>query len=158
MQVRVCGGLDCPSNEIIDSIPSPPPPSQTSDQKPPPPPEVVPPTRNLQCFCLDAFVLAHVEVQNIFGKPTLIGKVDGVDIAEIKPDGLSANIDCYLRTTFAVLLKEKLAFPVSKMLFDISLLGLAHIAATLTPNPPIPNNPAIEDNQLKVFISLEITP
>lgn len=158
MQVHVCGGLDCPSNEVIDSIPPTPPPSQTSDQKQPPPPEVVPPTRKLQCFCLDAFVVAHVEVQNIFGKPTLVGKVDGVDIAEIKPDGLSANIDCYLRTMFAVLLKEKLAFPVSKMLFDISLLSLAHITATLTPNPPIPNNPAIEDNQLKVFISLEITP
>lgn len=156
MQVRVCGGLDCPSNDAIDSIPLTPPPSQRGDQVPPPPPEVVPPTRKLQCFCLDAFVVAHVAVQNIFGKPTLVGKVDGVDIAGIKPDGLSANIDCYLRTTFAVLLKEKLTFPVSKMLFDISLLSLASITATLTPNPPIPNNPAIEDNQLKVFMSLQI--
>ena len=158
LKVRVCGGLDCPSSELIDSIPISLPPTASSDQKQPPPEQVVPPTRKLQCFCLDAFVVAHVAVQNVFGKPTLVGRIDGVHVTGIKPEGLSANIDCYLRTTFAVLLKEKLAFPVSKMLFDISLLNLANITATLTPNPPIPNNPAIEDDQLKVFMNLLIQP
>lgn len=156
MQIRMCGGLDCPAAEFIDSLPPTPPQTPGVEQRTPPP-EVVPPTRKLQCFCLDAFVVAHIEVQSIFGKPTLVVKVDGVNIPGIKPDGLSASIDCYLRTTLAVLLKEKLMFPVSTMLFDISLLNLADVTATLAPNPPITNNPAVEDDQLKVFIDVTIT-
>jgi hypothetical protein len=63
-----------------------------------------------------------------------------------------------LKTTFELMLKEKLVFPISTMLFDIPLLNIATISAQLTPNPPIPNNPAIEDDQLKVFITLTVAP
>jgi hypothetical protein len=56
------------------------------------------------------------------------------------------------------MLKEKLIFPISTMLFDLPILTLATITANLTSNPSIPNNPAIEDDQLKVFISITVAP
>ncbi len=157
-KLRICGGMDCPPEDILKSISPAPPPRQTGERQQPPPPPFVPPTRKLLCFCVDAYLVAHVHVENIFGKLMLVGSVDGVEVVGILPDGLRANIDCYARTTFEVLLREKLMLPVSKLLFDISLLNVANVSGTLTPNPPIPNNPAIEDDQLKVFIDLTITP
>jgi hypothetical protein len=155
LQVRICGGLDCPSNEIIDIVPVIPP-GQEGDQRVPPQ-EIVLPTRRLQCFCIDAYAVGHIQAETLFGKPTLIGHVDSVHVDGIAPPGLSANIDCYIRTTFELLLREKLTFPAATMLFNISLLNAANVTATLTPNPPIPNNPAIETDQLKLFVNLQIS-
>jgi len=149
MHVRVCGGMDCPADWVKGFQPTSGGP-KTHEQKPP---KVVPPTRKLLCFCLDAFVVAHVIVQNIGGQPSLVGIVDAIDVAGIQPKGLSDNINCYLKTTFELLLKEKLTFPISTMLFHIPLLNLASISAQLTSSPQVPNNPAIEDDQLKVFVT-----
>jgi len=156
MKVRVCGGLDCPSMDFIDHIkPTPPQPrTQTEGKQPPPPPPIVPPPRRLLCFCLDAYVVAHVDLESVFGKPTLVGKVDGVDIVDIKPDNLEDSINCYLRTTFELLLKEKLAIPLEKLTLSFPLFGLGTITLMPTGNPPIPHNPAIEEDQLKAFITI----
>jgi len=40
-----------------------------------------------------------------------------------------------------------LSFP----LFDIATVTLAP-----SPNPPVPNNPAIEEDQLKIFIKMTV--
>ena len=155
-KVRVCGGIDCPAMEFIDNIPPTPPQDQPGiwapDPKQPQPP-IVPRTRRLLCFCLDAYALAHVDLETVFGKPTLVGKVDGVDIVDIKPDDLEDALDCYLRTTLELLLKEKLAFTIDKLALSFPIFGGAFSIAP-TPNPPIPNNPAIEDDQIKEFISI----
>lgn len=156
MHVKVCGGMDCPSDFLKGFQPSPDGSgAKTNEQKPQ---EVVPPTRKLICFCLDAYVVAHVVAQNIGGIPSLVGIVDAVDVAGIEPRGLSENINCYLKTTFELLLREKLTFPISTVLFDIPLLHLASISAKLTSSPLVPNNPAIEDDQLKVFVTLTVGP
>jgi len=151
LKVRLCGGLDCPSMEFIDHIP-PIPPDQTGVVALPKL-TIVPPTRHLLCFCLDAYVVAHVDLETVFGKPTLVGKVDGVDIVDIKPDNLRESINCYLRTTFELLLKEKLALTIDKLALSFPIFGGSFSVAP-TPNPPIPNNPAIEDNQIKEFVSI----
>ena len=156
MHVKICGGMDCPSEFLKGFLPTPTSYGDVTNVRPPK--EVVPPTRKLLCFCLDAYLVAHVAVQLVGGKPSLVGIVDSVDVVGIEPKGLSDNINCYLKTAFELLLKEKLIFPISTMLFDLPLLSLATITAQLTPNPPIPNNPAIEDDQLKVFITLTVAP
>ncbi|MHB1935459.1 MAG: hypothetical protein ACYCOR_02605 [Acidobacteriaceae bacterium] len=156
LHAQICVGMDCPSEFLKGFMPTPTSFGEAANAQRAK--EVVPPTRRLLCFCLDAFLVAHVAVQLVGGKPSLVGIVDNVDVAGIKPKGLSDNINCYLKTTFELLLKEKLIFPISTMLFDIPLLNLATITAQLTPNPPIPNNPAIEDDQLKVFITLTVAP
>jgi hypothetical protein len=154
-KVRMCGGLDCPSIQIIDSIPPTPPQGQPSEVTvvPKAPATIVPPTRKLLCFCLDAYVVAHVDLEIIFGKPTLVGKVDGVDVVGIEPENLDDAINCYLRTTFELILKEKLAIPIEKLALSFPLFG-GSVSVAPTPNPPIPNNPAIEDDQIKEFVSI----
>src|SRR5580658_7480604 len=98
MHVKICGGMDCPAEFLQGFLPTPSQPvTKDNDQ---PPQEVVPPTRKLLCFCLNAYLVAHVEVQNVGGNPSLVGIVDGVDVAGIEPKGLSDNINCYLKTTF----------------------------------------------------------
>ena len=157
MEVVICGGLDCPSEKFLGSIiPTPPQghPSEQGERGQPPPPPIVPPTRKLLCFCLDAFVVGHIELENVLGKPTLVGKVDGVDIVDIKPDALEDNINCYLRTTFELILKEKLAIPMEKLALSFPLFGLGTVTLSATANPPIAHNPAIEEDQLKVFITM----
>jgi hypothetical protein len=164
---RVCGGLDCPSRDFTDRIdPWPrtqqPKPSNRENSQPsdgPAPPPIVPPTRELICFCLDAYLIGHFTVEEMFGQWTLVGHVDDMDIVDIKPDALEGAINCYLRTTAELLLREKLTFPVVKsFFFNFDFLKLPKITVELAPNPPIPNNPAIEDDQLKVFIDIKVGP
>jgi len=170
IHVKVCGGLDCPSISFIDGI-EPWPPSQQppvgigiSDTGKPPGQQptvtpIVPPTRKLICFCVDAYLIGHVEIQTLFGNLTLVGHVDSVDIVDIKPDALEDAINCYLRTTIEMLLREKLTFPViHTFVFDFDFLKLPKITVELAPNPPVANNPAIEDDQLKVFIDIKVGP
>jgi len=173
IKMRICAGLDCPPAELLDNI-EPWPPSQQpvqpgpkggDGQRQPTGPDakgsqpIVPPTRKLVCFCLDAFAIGHVEITELFGEPTLVGHVDQVDVVGIEPEGLHEAIDCYLRTTAELLLREKLTFPVVKtFLFHLSFLTLPAITVTLAPNPPVPDNPAVADNQCEVFIDIEVGP
>jgi len=136
LRMRICVGLDCPAIDLIDGIQP-----WASSQHPVQPgpksgqvgpssigaagkgsPPIVPPTRKLMCFCLDAFAIGHVEVTELSGEPTLVGHVDTVDVVGVEPEGLHQAIDCYLRTTAELLLKEKLTFPVVKTFFVRSQL------------------------------------
>lgn len=154
MMVKVCAGIDCPFQEFIDQIPPGSPFGNVAGTEvPKQPPKVVPPTRKLICFCLSAFVVAHVELVNVAGKSYLMGKVDGVDIVDIKPEELEDALNCYLRTTFEVLLREKLVIPLEKLTLSFPLFGMP-ISLQPTPNPPMPNNPAVEEDQLKAFVTI----
>ncbi len=165
---RVCAGLDCLPNAFIDEI-SPWPPSQQPNpgpndpagREPGPtaPPPIVPPSRRLLCVCLDAFLVGHVTIENLFGRPTLVGHADAVDIVDIKPDVLEDALTCYLRATVELLLREKLTFPVvGSFVPNFDFLKLPKITVGLTPNPPIPNNPAIEKDAIAVFLDITVGP
>lgn len=105
------------------------------------------------------YLIGHFTIETLFGQLRLVGHVDAVDIVDIKPDELEAAINCYLRTTIELLLREKLTFPiVHTFLFDFEFLKLPTITVGPAPNPPIPNNPAVEDDQLKVFIDITVGP
>jgi hypothetical protein len=110
----------------------------------------------LECFCLDVFVVGHFERAFILGKESLLGKVDGIDIVDIKPDALEDNIVCYIKTAVTLTLRQKLAIPLATFFFSFPLFGMGTVTLSPTPNPPVPNNPAIEDDQLKVFINVTV--
>jgi hypothetical protein len=154
MMVKICAGIDCPIQDLIDKIPPGSPfGNAAGTERPKQPPEFVPPSRKLICFCLTAFVIAHVELVTVAGKAYLMGKVDGVDIVDIKPDEMEDGVNCYLRTTMEVLLREKLAIPLEKLALSFPLFGMP-IALTPSPNPPVANNPAVEEDQLKAFVTI----
>lgn len=146
LHTQVCGGLGCPK-EGFDNIP---------------PPEghergVVLPTNKLECFCLDLFIVGHVEVTGVGNRRFLLGKLDGLEIVDVKPDGLESSLECYLNALIQLVILPQTKLEISKFLFQI--LDLATITFVPTPiSPVVPHNPAIEDNQLKVFVNFEVSP
>lgn len=149
---QVCAGLVCPDDREIGQVPVGPPQDTFGTNVPPPKQPIVLRGRPL-CFCLDVFVAGHFEhTPGDF----LLGKVDGVDIVDIKPDPLEANLNCYIRTALTVVLREKLAISYKALGLSFPLFGLGTITLSPTPNPPVPNNPAIEEDQLKVFITMTV--
>ncbi len=155
---RVCGGLGCLSKDIVEGIPPPQPlpPPEKEEPTPKPPPEV-PSPRELVCFCLDLVVVGHVEVTGSTGNQKLLGKVDGLEIVDIKPEGLENSLECYLNLLLQLVILPRTSIALEKMVFDI--LNLATITLSLTPtSSTVPFNPAIEEDQLKVFIDVGVTP
>jgi hypothetical protein len=152
LHLRVCGAIACPDQKQIDGLPFPPPKRQGHDRKPDP----VILRGRLECFCLDVFTVGHVERVNVNGKESLIGKVDGVEIVDIRPEGLESNIECYLKTTLNVVLHQKLTIAIETLTLSFPLLDIATVTIFPTPNPPVPNNPAVEEDQVKVFLSMTV--
>lgn len=150
---RLCAGLDCPA-ELLGEIPPGSPAGQATFAEPKQ--TLIPPTRKLLCFCLDAFVIGHVALESYNSQNWLVATVDQVDVVGIQPEGLHASIDCYLRTTANVVLKERLAIPLNELFLSIPLANLATINISPSPNPPIPNNPAVQDNQLEAFADVQV--
>jgi hypothetical protein len=152
LQARVCAGLDCEENEI-GQIPPPSPVQWT------PPQTVIPNGGTLDCFCLDGYVIGHLSIINPYGQLLLMAEVDDADVAEVAPPALKQAINCYLRDTIELVLREKLNFPVTHtFFFDFDFLKLPKITVVPTPNPPVANNPAVEDDQLKMFINFTVGP
>jgi hypothetical protein len=151
----VCGGLTCASDRELEHIPiggAPavdPSPSLVGHPEAPKYPPIVVRGRPL-CFCLDVFVVGRFEL--VSGR--LVGKVEGIEIVDIEPDGLEANLECYLKMTVNVVLRQRLAIALEALALSFPLLGMGTVTLAPTPNPPLPHNPAIEDDQLKAFVTL----
>ncbi|MGE0360906.1 MAG: hypothetical protein AB7H93_06060 [Vicinamibacterales bacterium] len=155
LHFTVCAGLACASERELEQIPvggapavelSP---SLVGHREDPKYPPVVIRGRPL-CFCLDVFVVGRFEL--IAGR--LVGKVEGIEIVDITPDGLEANLECYLKMTVNVVLRQRLAIALDALALSFPLLGMGTVTLAPTGNPPVPFNPAIEDDQLKAFVTL----
>ena len=151
LTLRLCGSIECPAQDLIDRIPVN---EQVGrdDQKGTGPPVVL--HGKMNCFCLDAFAIGHVEREFIGGRESLIAKLDSMYIVDIQPSGLEANLVCYLQTTVNVVLREKLTIALQTLMLSFPVFGLGTVNLSPTPNPPIPNNPAVEDDQVKAFITM----
>jgi hypothetical protein len=149
LDFRVCGGLGCASDRELEQIPiggvSP---NATFDRGKQ---QIVLRTKPI-CFCLEVFVTGHFTLQNGF----LLGHVDGIEIVDITPDGLESNLECYLKMCVNAVLREKLAIRMEKLTLSFPLFDIATITLSPSPNPPVPNNPAIEEDQLKIFIKMTV--
>lgn len=156
LHFRICASVECPSPELIDRIPvgDGRHPGATEGKQPPKPPIVFP--GDMHCFCLDVYAIGHISRQVVAGRDALVAKVDDMDIVDIKPDALEDNLICYLKTTVNVVLREKLTVALETLMVSFPLFALATVSLSPTPDPPIPNNPAIEDDELKVFITMTV--
>jgi len=115
------------------------------------------PCRELLCFCLDLYVIGHIDVQGPAGQETIQPRVDGMDIQDIKPDNMEDSFLCYvdLLLKLAILPKARVALPV--LMFDLMTFATVTLSATPV-SAAVPHNPAIEDDQAKVFINLKMGP
>jgi hypothetical protein len=109
LELRVCGGLVCASERELEQIPA----GTTTDvfgiahQESPP----ITLRGKPICFCLDVFVVGHFELTP---SRLLLGRVDGLEIVDIKPEELESNLECYLRTAVSVVLRQKLVIAMAR--------------------------------------------
>jgi len=171
---RACAGLDCPSKDLLIKLapterpfyPSiatggfikqeTPPREQPSDG----PVVKQTPTRpfpfnreGIICFCLDLFAALHVEREGSASDPVIALRLDNLEIVDIDPDGLENAVECFLR---AMLIMGVL--PKVKLALDSLILNVGKVL-TVGPTPisaAVPFNPAIEDDQIKAFITLTV--
>lgn len=157
IELRVCGGIRCPEPDALDATPVNPPSGPRKDEQRQPQPPVPVPGR-MTCFCLDVIAVAHVEREFINGQNQFVAKIDGVEIVDVKPEKLEATIECYVRTAVSLFLRQKLAIPLETFFVDLPLFGPGTVSLSPTPNPPVPHNPAVEDDQLKAFVTMTVAP
>ncbi len=116
---------------------------------------VVVPTSKLECFCLDLFATAEAKITGAAGNQTILPTIDGIEIVDLKPEGLENSIECYALLALNKGIIPPLATSMSTLAFGIINLpenmGNLQVSGSTT----VPNNPAIEQNQLKAFINLD---
>jgi hypothetical protein len=120
------------------------------------------PTTRLECFCLDLFATAGCKITGPMGNQRIEPFVDAIEIVDLKPEGLENAIECYARLVLNRGLLPPITEFASKLafgLFDIPTIteggveisGAIQVSASTT----VPNNPAIEEDQLKTFVNLD---
>lgn len=156
---EVCAAIACPEREIVehfaDELASLPAEAgkdkrdKEEDDKP-----IKPlPFKSIECFCLDIFATAHGELIGPEHSKSLGVRLDGLEIVDIRPEGLENSLECYIETIIRLSLLPKLRFPMTTVLLEIPDLFSVGISPA-----PVANNPAIEEDQIKVFANLEVSP
>jgi hypothetical protein len=151
IELRFCAGLACPSPRLVDRLPF----EREQHDKPRDRPPIVLPGE-VRCFCLDVYATGHVERTLRFGHEVLLGRVDHLEIVDVKPEELEDALECYLMTTLNVVLREKLTIALETLMLSFPLFGSSKVTLTPTPNPPVPHNPAVEDDQVKAFVTMTV--
>jgi hypothetical protein len=168
IKLTLCGGIGCPPEGVVDQfIPPPDDKSRQDDRNPDRPAEREPliplPTRELTCFCLEAYATGGIRIVNYNGKPYLEPFIDEFEIVDIQPADLENSLECYIG-----LMLKLAVLPGLRILLKHAPLNLTQGATDLFPQPTnvvlspmpvsaaLPNNPAIEEDQLKVFIKAEV--
>ncbi len=170
LRLRACFGLACPPEDAIREILPLIEQYATSEDRPD---EQLPTfdqtivltTREIICVCLEVYTVVHFEWGTI-GAPDqryLKLRLDGFEIVDLE-EPLESIIECYVRTVLRLgvfprvsIKMEKLILDITEMLQDEDITVDQQISLRPTPiSAQVPNNPAIEQDQLKVFIDLVV--
>ena len=121
------------------------------------------PGTNVICTCLELFGVGHFQGGTIGGDPQqwLKVRLDGLEVVDLVPSSLEDIVECYLRLVLRLGVLPRLIVPMESLVLDITRMlqdnGTAigqHV--TLVPAADVPANPAVEDDQLKVFFNLKV--
>ncbi len=147
--VRACAGLGCPDDRVVEQIPTGT--SQTHEG------HYVPPVDKLQCFCLEVFASGRFELVGPVWNRRLLGKLERLEIVDIKPEGLENSMECYMKLFIQLGILPKASIALKTLVFDIG--SLASLAVSATPvSAAVPFNPAVENDQLKAFVDMGVSP
>ena len=161
ISLKVCAGIGCPPAQVIaDNIPPPPDPDADPNAPPPPPPPqvVLPPGQRLICVCLDASLTGGFRFKEYFQHFFLEPFVDRIEISDIQPPDLESGLECVIDATLRLSFLPKLRILLEKMALDIT----DDVSISVQPKPvpvsaQVPNNPALEENEVRAFIDLEVS-
>ena len=121
------------------------------------------PGTNVICTCLELFGVGHFQGGTIGSDPQqwLKVRLDGLEVVDLQPSNLEDIVECYLRLVLRLGVLPRLIVPMESLVLDITQMlqdnGTAigqHV--TLVPAADVPDNPAVEDDQLKVFFNLKV--
>jgi len=122
------------------------------------PPIIYLPPNRFDCFCLDLFATGHGSFDGPEGNQRLLLSLDGIELQDLCPEGLENGIECYMMTLINRVVLPPLSDAISEIAFQLQeippndgSLGSVQIGASTA----VPHNPAIEDDQLKLFLNLE---
>ena len=173
---KVCVGLGCPETEFLKEIapvekpffpeldlgkditqPNREPPKEDANSagkdEPPKAPDRPVHFREPICFCLDLFAVFHLEMEGAADNPILALKLDNLEMVDVKPDGLENMVECFIKTMIIMSILPKVRLALRALVFNIAKV------LTIEPTPVsanVPFNPALEDNQIKVFVNLTV--
>lgn len=155
--LTICAGVGCPPADVVDKL-IPPPPEPNVEPPPPPDELTVIPADRLVCACLDAFAVGGVRFREYWQQWYLEPFLDRIEIADIRPENLEMGIECLVDTTFRLSLLPRLRILLADLTFELT----KQVSISLQPkpvaeSPHIPKNPAVERDELKLFIDLGIS-
>lgn len=166
---RACAGIGCASREFIHlpglthlaatSIAR----ESASNIRPPRDAGIFLPGRNdvalppskIECFCLDVFATAGCKITGTPGSQVIRPKVDGIEIVDLKPEGLENAIECYALLALNQGIMPPLMQSASALAFGVFNLPDSMGEIQVSASTAVPNNPAIENDQLKAFVNLD---
>jgi hypothetical protein len=113
------------------------------------------PVESLTCFLIEIFVTGHLVVVETGTPPTQQIKleIDGLEIKDIAPSGLEQAVECYLVAMLKGAILPELVLALQTI--PINTLGIGSVTPTLTRG--LPHNPALEQNELRVWLDLAFT-
>jgi hypothetical protein len=124
------------------------------------------PSTNVLCTCLELFGVGHFEGGRIGSDPQqwLKVRLDGLEVVDLVPSNLEDIVECYLRLVLRLGVLSRLIVPMESLVLDITRMlqdnGTAigqHVTLVPAAVPAdVPANPAVEDDQLKVFFNLKV--
>jgi hypothetical protein len=111
----------------------------------------------LTCFSLELFATGHLYTDVEPGSAPPITRVrvalDGVEVKDLSPAGLEDAAECYARAAIRGWVLPDLLVALEPIL--VNALGVKSVVPTLVPNRP--HNPAIEQDELRVWLDLALT-
>jgi hypothetical protein len=124
------------------------------------------PSTNVLCTCLELFGVGHFQGGTIGSDPQqwLKARLDGLEVVDLVPSNLEDIVECYLRLVLRLGVLPRLIVPMESLVLDITRMlqdnGTAigqHVTLVPAAVPAdVPANPAVEDDQLKVFFNLKV--
>lgn len=110
------------------------------------------PVESLECFLIDIFAVGHL-VTTSAGTPPVqrVGlELDGLEVVDVRPPGLEQVIECYLEAMLKGYILPELVLALEAV--TVHTLGLEKVTPTLSAG--LPANPAVEHNELRVWLDL----
>ena len=148
---KFCVGLGCPDRKYLDRIVREEHARQEKDRDKgreiPGGPEKGLPFGRLTCFCLEIYGVLHLERNG----NAIDLKLDGLEIVDIKPEGLENGLECYLAAIIRLSLLPRLRLDLNDLVFsmgDFISIGPTPISGN------VPANPSLADDKISVFLNL----
>ena len=147
---RACVGIGCPDARALAGLPAPP-------AEPPAEPTVLHPADGaMTCFCVEFFAVGGAAITGT-GDLQVTATLDKVEVVDLAPAGLESIVECSLHVLIVLGLLPSLRVAVGTLLLEL-LAQLPGVVLSVPGPPEVPNDPAIENDQFKLFLDLEVQP